>query len=132
MFATDAGGVLDPAVFERQMTVNLAAPIFLAQAFAAVLPDGVEGNVVNLLDQSVWKPTPRHFSYQLSKVALWEATKMLAQSLAPRVRVNAISPGPTLKHAGADRGGIRRADRHDPAQARPDPDRVWQHHPLPR
>ncbi|MCB1489669.1 MAG: SDR family oxidoreductase [Bauldia sp.] len=99
MFASDAGGSLDRAQFDRQMAVNLTAPIFLAQAFAAALPDGVEGNVVNLIDQSVWKPTPRHFSYQLSKVALWEATKMLAQSLAPRVRVNAIAPGPTLKHA---------------------------------
>ncbi len=100
MFATDVGGALDQGLFERQIAVNLTAPIFLAQAFAASLPDGEEGNVVNLLDQSVWKPTPRHFSYQLSKVALWEATKMLAQSLAPRVRVNAIAPGPTLRHAG--------------------------------
>lgn len=99
MFVDDTGGALDAAVFQRQMTVNLTAPIFLAQAFAAALPDGVEGNVVNLVDQSVCKPTPRHFSYQLSKVALWEATRMLAQSLAPRVRVNAIAPGPTLKHA---------------------------------
>lgn len=99
MFADDRGGDLDPALFQRQMTVNLTAPIFLAQAFARALRDGVEGNVVNLIDQSVWKPTPRHFSYQLSKVALREATAMLAQALAPHVRVNAIAPGPALKHA---------------------------------
>ena len=99
MFASDAGGALDRALFDRQMAVNLTAPIFLAQALVGGLPDNAEGNVINLIDQSVWKPTPRHFSYQLSKVALWEATRMLAQSLAPRVRVNAIAPGPTLKHA---------------------------------
>jgi len=99
MFVSDTGGALDRALFERILSVNLTTPIFLAQAFALALPDGAEGNIVNLLDQSVSKPTPRHFSYQLSKVALWEATRMLAQSLAPRARVNAIAPGPTLKHA---------------------------------
>lgn len=99
MFEDDRGGELDRELFDRQLAVNLTAPVFLAQAFAQALPEAAEGNVVNLLDQSIWKPTPRHFSYQLSKVALWEATRMLAQSLAPRVRVNAIAPGPTLKHA---------------------------------
>lgn len=108
MFETDRGGDLGLALYERQMAVNLTAPIFLAQAFAAALPDGVEGNVVNLLDQSVWKPTPRYFSYQLSKVALWEATKMLVQSLAPRVRVNAIAPGSTFKPAGRSEEEFRK------------------------
>lgn len=98
MFAADRGGALDRSLFDRQLDVNLTTPIFLTQAFALALAEGVEGNVVNLLDQSVSKPTPRHFSYQLAKVALWEATRMLAQSLAPRVRVNAIAPGPTLRH----------------------------------
>ena len=99
MFESDRGGALERERFDRQMAVNLTAPIFLTEAFAAALPAAVEGNVVNIIDQSVWKPTPRHFSYQLSKVALWEATRMLAQSLAPRIRVNAIAPGPTLRHA---------------------------------
>jgi NAD(P)-dependent dehydrogenase (short-subunit alcohol dehydrogenase family) len=95
-FEPDAVGSLDARLWARQLTVNLAAPVFLAQAFAAQLPDGVEGNIVNILDQRVWKPTPRHFSYQLSKSALFTATVTLAQALAPRVRVNAIGPGPTL------------------------------------
>lgn len=99
MFEDDSGGALDRDLFERQMAVNLTAPIFLTEAFAKALPEGMDGNVVNIVDQSVWKPTPRHFSYQLSKVSLWEATRMLAQSLAPRIRVNAIAPGPTLKHS---------------------------------
>ena len=99
MFETDRGGALNPALFDRQMAVNLRAPVFLTEAFAAALPDGVEGNVVNVIDQSVWKPTPRNFSYQLAKSALWAATQMHAQALAPRVRVNAIAPGPTFRHA---------------------------------
>ena len=98
MFVADRGGALESALFDRQMQVNLRAPLFLTEAFARALPDGVEGNVVNLIDQSVWKPTPKNFSYQLAKSALWTATEMHAQALAPKVRVNAIAPGPTFKH----------------------------------
>ena len=63
---------------------------------AARLPDGGEGLIVNIIDQRVWKLTPRFFSYTLSKSALWTATRTMAQALAPRIRVNAIGPGPTL------------------------------------
>ena len=80
--------------FERTMAVNLAAPLFLAKAFAAQAPAG--SGIVNVLDQRVFKPTPRFFSYSLAKSALHSATTTLAQALAPRVRVNAVAPGPTL------------------------------------
>jgi NAD(P)-dependent dehydrogenase (short-subunit alcohol dehydrogenase family) len=78
------------------METNLRSPLMLAQVFARRLPAGREGLIVNLLDQRVLKPTPEFFSYSLSKAALWDATKMLAQALAPRIRVNGIGPGPTL------------------------------------
>ncbi|MHB8529651.1 MAG: SDR family oxidoreductase [Caulobacteraceae bacterium] len=81
---------------ERHLAINLIAPILLSQAFAAALPAGRTGLIVNILDQRVWRPTPQFFSYTLSKAALWTATRTLAQALAPRVRVNAIGPGPTL------------------------------------
>ncbi len=80
--------------FARAMAVNLAAPLFLAKSFAAQAPAG--SSIVNVLDQRVFKPTPRFFSYSLSKSALHSATTTLAQALAPRVRVNAVAPGPTL------------------------------------
>lgn len=96
IFETDGIGKLDAGLWQRQMTINLAAPVFLADAFAAALPAGVEGNVVNIVDQRAWKPTPHYMSYQLSKSALLTATRTLAQALAPRIRVNAIGPGPTL------------------------------------
>jgi len=99
IFEKDEVGGLDRDLWERQITVNLAAPIFLAEAFAARVPDGAEGNVVNLLDQRIWKPTPHHFSYQISKSALFTATETLAQALAPRIRVNGIAPGPVLPSA---------------------------------
>lgn len=104
MFEPDAVGTLEPDLFERQIRVNLTAPCLLADAFVGRLPDGAEGHVVNMIDQRVLKPTPQFFSYTLVKAALFTATRTMAQALAPRVRVNAIGPGPTLANArqGAD------------------------------
>ncbi|MBX9591641.1 MAG: SDR family oxidoreductase [Hyphomonadaceae bacterium] len=99
MFSYDDVATLDSAVWDAQLAVNLKAPVFLAKTFAAMLPAGTDGNVVNIVDQRVWKPTPRFFSYAVSKSGLWSATRTLAQALAPRVRVNAIGPGPVLKSA---------------------------------
>ena len=87
---------LDRARFERTMAVNLTAPVFLSQAFAAQAPGGADASIVNIVDQRVLKPTPRFFSYTLSKSALASATVTLAQALAPKLRVNAVAPGPTL------------------------------------
>ena len=82
--------------WRAHMEVNLHAPLLLAQSFAAALPDGLNGQILNVLDQRVWNPNPQFFTYSLSKAALWTATRTLAQALAPRIRVNAIGPGPTL------------------------------------
>ncbi len=95
-FNFDDIATLDRDSFDRAMAVNLAAPLFLAQAFAAQAPDGADASIVNVVDQRVLKPTPRFLSYALSKSALHSATVMLAQGLAPKLRVNAVAPGPTL------------------------------------
>jgi NAD(P)-dependent dehydrogenase (short-subunit alcohol dehydrogenase family) len=95
-FEPDEIASLDRARFERTVAVNLAASLFLAQAFAAQAPGGCDASIVNLIDQRVFKPTPRFFSYTLSKSALHSATTTLAQALAPKLRVNAVAPGPTL------------------------------------
>ena len=95
-FDEDEIGSLERARFERTMAVNLTAPVFLAQAFAAQAPAGADPSIVNIVDQRVLKPTPRFFSYTLSKSALASATVTLAQALAPKLRVNAVAPGPTL------------------------------------
>jgi NAD(P)-dependent dehydrogenase (short-subunit alcohol dehydrogenase family) len=99
MFVYDDLPGLDPKVWDAQHAVNVKAPVFLSRAFAAQLPEGAQGNIVNMIDQRVWKPTPRFFSYAASKMALWGVTRTLAQALAPRIRVNAIGPGPVLKSA---------------------------------
>lgn len=95
-FLCDGLASLSPERWSTHMDVNLRAPVFLARDLAERLPDGVHGNVINIIDQRAWRPTPEFFSYTLSKSALWTATQMLAQALAPRVRVNAIAPGPVL------------------------------------
>jgi len=82
--------------WDLHLDTNVRAPVFLAQAFAAQLPEGVHGNIVNIIDQRVWKLNPTFFSYTASKSALWTVTRTLAQSLAPHIRVNAIGPGPAL------------------------------------
>ncbi len=82
--------------WDQHMEPNLRAPFVLMQAFARALPDGAAGAVVNLLDQRVWSLTPHFVSYTVSKAALWALTRQMALALAPRIRVNAIGPGPAL------------------------------------
>lgn len=96
-FVPDTIGTLTPEAWDRHLDINLKAPVFLAKALAEGLPSDRAGNVINIIDQRVWKLTPHFFSYTLSKAGLWTATRTLAQALAPRVRVNAIGPGPVLK-----------------------------------
>lgn len=95
-FEDDRVGSLSRRTWDLHLETNLRAPLVLAQAFAAALPADRAGLVVNIVDQRVWRPNPQFFSYTLSKAGLWWATQTLAQALAPRIRVNAIGPGPVL------------------------------------
>ncbi len=82
--------------WDMHQNVNLRAPIILTQSLAQQLPEGKSACVVNVIDQRVLKLNPQYFSYTASKAGLWTTTRTMAQSLAPLIRVNAISPGPTL------------------------------------
>jgi len=84
--------------WDLHMGVNVRAPFVLSQMFAEQIGDGVDGSIINILDQRVWNPTPFFMSYTVSKSALWTLTQTLALALAPRVRVNGIGPGPTVKN----------------------------------
>jgi NAD(P)-dependent dehydrogenase (short-subunit alcohol dehydrogenase family) len=97
-FEPDEVETLSLERWDRHFAVNLRAPLFLARDFARQLPADREGCIVNIVDQRVWKPTPQFFSYTLTKAALFTATQTMAQALAPRIRVNAIGPGPTLSN----------------------------------
>ncbi|ADJ23808.1 short-chain dehydrogenase/reductase SDR [Hyphomicrobium denitrificans ATCC 51888] len=96
-FLPDSIGHLDEKTWDLHLCINLKAPVFLSEAMARQLPEGCDGNIINIIDQRVWNLTPEFFSYTISKAGLWTATRTLAQALAPRIRVNAIGPGPVLK-----------------------------------
>ena len=85
--------------WDLHMEVNLRAPFLLSQAFLQALPDGIYGNIINIIDQRVWNLTPDFTTYTLSKAGLWSLTQILARASAPKVRVNGIGPGPTLQSA---------------------------------
>jgi len=82
--------------WDAHLETNLRAPFVLMQEFARALPAGASGNIVNIADERVWNLTPHFVSYTLSKAGLWTLTQVMAMALAPRIRVNAIGPGPTL------------------------------------
>tara|TARA_Y100000591_G_scaffold330129_1_gene360281 strand:- start:1720 stop:2151 length:432 start_codon:yes stop_codon:yes gene_type:complete len=79
------------------MNINLKAPALLIQSFSKFSKNS-EGVIINIIDQRIEKLTPFFFSYTLSKAALGTLTTTSAMKLAPKIRVNAISPGPTLKN----------------------------------
>ena len=88
-FTTDSWG--------RHLRTNLRAPALLSKAFAKNIR-GKNNNIINIIDQRVFKLTPYFFSYTISKTGLYTLTKTSAMSLAPNIRVNGIAPGPTLKN----------------------------------
>ena len=122
VFEDDSADDFDWQVWDRHFALHVKAPALLAQRMAAALPAGRDGLVVNVIDPRVWRPTPKFFSYTLSKSALWTATRTMAQTYAPNIRVNAIGPGPTLANERqADEDFSRQVDglilRRGPALA---------------
>jgi NAD(P)-dependent dehydrogenase (short-subunit alcohol dehydrogenase family) len=94
-FLPDTADKPDWKAWETHFGLHLRAPAQLAQVFAAQA-DLDAGLIVNVTDQRIRRLNPRFYSYTLSKSALWTATKTMALAFAPRIRVNAIAPGPTL------------------------------------
>ena len=82
--------------FDANFETNLKAPMMLSRAFAASLPRGQEGSIVNIIDQRVLTRSKGFLTYTISKHALFALTRILAAELAPAIRVNGIGPGPTL------------------------------------
>lgn len=93
LFRNDGFGQIERDSWDAHLDINLRAPLILSRDMAA---QGLAGHIVHILDQRVLAPRPDYFSYTLSKAALWSATRMMAIELAPRIRVNAIGPGPVL------------------------------------
>ena len=108
IFEPDEIGSFDWDVWDAHFAVHVKAPVFLARQLSEALPAEMAGLVVNIIDERVWRPNPNFFSYTLSKSALWDATRTMAQALAPRLRVNAIGPGPTLPNIRQQRADFDR------------------------
>jgi NAD(P)-dependent dehydrogenase (short-subunit alcohol dehydrogenase family) len=100
--------------WDKHMEANLRAPLVLSQQFAQQLPEGAEGAIVNLLDQRIFKPTPQFLSYGVSRAGLHWLTTVLAQALAPRVRVNAVAPGPTIRNPRQSEAHFRKQTEATP------------------
>jgi NAD(P)-dependent dehydrogenase (short-subunit alcohol dehydrogenase family) len=111
IFESDEVGSITLDSWSHHQDINLRAPVMLAQSFARQLPEEMHGNIINIIDQRVWKLNPRFFSYTNSKAGLWSATRTLAQALAPRIRVNAIGPGPALPSVRMDKAEFKKQER---------------------
>jgi NAD(P)-dependent dehydrogenase (short-subunit alcohol dehydrogenase family) len=122
-FEYDSVATFSYGAMERHWRANTAPAVVLARALfdhLATRPASFEiedagvGAVVNVLDQKLWNLNPDHFSYTLSKAALHTATRMLAQALAPRVRVSAVAPGLTLPSGPMSEAQFEAAHRLSP------------------
>ena len=114
LFEYDSAADFTADRLDAHMRANVAAPVILAQALHAALADGEQGVVINLLDQKLYNLNPDFLSYTLSKAALHTATTMLAQQLAPAVRVVGIAPGITMVSGDQTEAGFANAHRQTP------------------
>ena len=108
MFEKDDLSNFTEKSFEKHININLKAPALLIKDFKKFVKNK-DANVINIIDQRIKKLTPYFFSYTLSKVALGTLTETAAMKLGPNIRVNGISPGPTMKNK-------RQSDKHFKAQ----------------
>jgi NAD(P)-dependent dehydrogenase (short-subunit alcohol dehydrogenase family) len=120
IFKPDTPGAPDAKQWHDHFAVHVEAPAFLSAQFAEQLPEGTDGNVINMIDERVWRLSPQFYSYSLSKSALWTATRTMAVAFAPRIRVNAIGPGPSLKEEGQSEAEFLAAQKSLPLQHSPE------------
>ena len=124
IFERDSVETVSRDSWDRHMDVNLWAPVRLSQAFAAALPDRMTGNIINIVDQRVVSIPPDFLSYTISKSGLWSATQGLSLALAPRIRVNAIGPGPVLPSPRQSQKQFDRQAERMPLGHGADPDEI--------
>ncbi|WP_313706031.1 SDR family oxidoreductase [Massilia sp.] len=109
LFEYDNATTFSPTLLSAHMSANLAAPLLLAQALHAATPENSQAVVINLLDQKLYNLNPDFLSYTLSKAALDTATTMLAQALAPQLRIVGVAPGITMVSGDQSEEGFQQA-----------------------
>ena len=110
--------------WDKHMQINAKVPLMLIKEMYGSLDEARQGNVVNILDQKLHNPNPDYLSYTTSKYAMLGLTDTLARSLAPKVRVNAVSPGHTLASDLQTNEGFQRAQSSSPLGYGPDPEDI--------
>ncbi len=115
VFPDDDLAGITPEGWDRTLAVNLRAPVLLTRAFAAALPEGLEGAVVNITDWRTERPYRDHFSYTVAKGGLDTFTRAAAEALAPRIRVNAVALGAILPPPGRGSDYLKDLARQIPA-----------------
>ena len=124
VFERDEWDSVSRESWDQHLEPNLRAPFVLTQQFARNMPEAAEGVVVNMIDQRVWALTPHFVSYTISKAGLWALTQTMALALAPRIRVNAIGPGPALPSPRQTRAQFERQSASVPLGHGTGPDEV--------
>jgi NAD(P)-dependent dehydrogenase (short-subunit alcohol dehydrogenase family) len=123
-FRLDRLETADRESWDAHLETNLRAPVVMARGFVRQLPQEAGGLIVNMLDQRVHNLTPNFLSYSVSRLGLWAVTGVLARELAPRVRVNAIGPGPTLPAPGMPEARFRELVDGMPLRRGPTPEEI--------
>ncbi|MCB2224291.1 MAG: SDR family oxidoreductase [Actinobacteria bacterium] len=121
VFPEDTLADVTPDGLRRTLETNLAAPVFLTQAFAGALPKDAAGAVVNVTDWRTARPYPDHFSYTVAKGALDTFTVAAAEALAPRIRVNAVALGAILPPPGKPSSYLKTLAKEIPLRRVGDP-----------
>ncbi len=124
IFEPDSAETMNEDLWDAHFALHAKAPMFLARDFARQLPTDRKGNIINMIDERVLRDRPAYFSYNLSKSVLWTATRTLAQSLAPRIRVNAIGPGPVLPNSRQSQAEFDKSVDDLPLQTNAGPDEI--------
>jgi len=119
LFDYDLAESFSYARLNAHMQINVAAPITLARDLHRMRSQSLQpfehpAVVINLLDQKLLNPNPDFLSYTLSKAALLEATRLLAQALAPHVRIVGLAPGITLVSGDQTETGFQQAHHMTP------------------
>ena len=116
VFPEDSLSDISLQAWRRTLDTNLTGPVFLTQAFAAALPDEMDGAVVNVTDWRTQRPYPDHFSYSVAKGAVDTFTIAAAEHLAPRIRVNAVALGAILPPPGKGSDYLKALAKEIPLQ----------------
>ena len=126
VFEPDSAQDVDERLWDAHFAVHAEAPVFLSRDFATQLPPDIEGNIINIIDERVLRPSPAYFSYFLSKSVLWTATQTMAQALAPAIRVNAIGPGPVLPNPRQTQAEFEQSIANLPLRRNAGPEQIAQ------